>query len=142
MRVTGRATDKRAKHPIENASVVEIGVGWDLINSLTFSMLGAKEILAFDHVPHARFERARQIVDGLAAMTAWLADLTGRQVVEGDRKISRRGLERPPSFMDDERSVDMTREELAVTRLAWVVRFPADPRRASHTLSFVVTSDR
>ncbi len=48
-----------------DATVVEIGTGWMPLNTLCLYLSGAKEIHTYDHVPHLRFEIARNTVSAL-----------------------------------------------------------------------------
>ncbi len=63
--------------PIEGAVVVELGAGWDLINSIVFSILGAKRVYAFDHVAHARYAVIMQVVESLSSRIEDISQLTG-----------------------------------------------------------------
>jgi SAM-dependent methyltransferase len=57
--------------------VVEIGTGWDAINPLLLSSLGAGEIYTFDHLAHLRFGLVHRLVTQMAQQVRELADLTG-----------------------------------------------------------------
>lgn len=41
---------------IADREVLEIGSGWNCINALILSLLGARRVIATDHVPHARLQ--------------------------------------------------------------------------------------
>ncbi len=72
---------------IEGASIVDLGTGWDLICSVIFATLGARRIVACDHVPHARFEVVRQVVDALWLDIAGVAAITGESAEDLGRRL-------------------------------------------------------
>lgn len=47
-------------HPIKNAVVVEVGMGWDALPTLCLSGAGAKQVHTYDHEHHLRYELAVQ----------------------------------------------------------------------------------
>lgn len=48
---------------LEGLSVLEIGTGWDCINTLLFYFLGAKIIYTYDHVPHVRYKLLKEVIN-------------------------------------------------------------------------------
>ena len=85
---------------IEDASVLEVGAGWDLICSVIFSVLGARQIVACDHVPHARFEIVQQVVEAVGLDADRVVAITGRSREALERKLdSLRSCRDLPEFL-------------------------------------------
>ena len=54
--------------PLRNATVVEVGTGWELLDPLLMFIFGSREIHTYDHVRHLRFSIPRQIILQLHAI--------------------------------------------------------------------------
>jgi SAM-dependent methyltransferase len=62
---------------LEGKTVVEVGTGWDAINTLLLALFGAQAIYSYDHVRHVRFSSLRNVLTVLDAMTAEIAEAAG-----------------------------------------------------------------
>jgi len=65
---------------LTGAVVIDTGCGWDLISSIIFSLLGAKKIIACDHVAHVRYDLVSQVIQFLIEDIEEISDLTGIEV--------------------------------------------------------------
>ena len=62
---------------LEGKTVVEVGTGWDAINTILLALFGARPIYSYDHVRHVRFPSLRNVLTELNSMTAELAEVAG-----------------------------------------------------------------
>jgi len=53
--------------PIESATVVEVGTGWDALPTIMLYAAGARHIHTYDHIRHLRAELVRAAARKLAA---------------------------------------------------------------------------
>ncbi|ABC62501.1 hypothetical protein ELI_02045 [Erythrobacter litoralis HTCC2594] len=70
-----RALDER--HPLEGATVVEIGPGWQGLGTLLLHLFGAAKIIAFDHQPHFRRRLFDSLVETAEASIEALSNASG-----------------------------------------------------------------
>lgn len=64
--------------PLESATVVEIGTGWEPHSALLLHLLGARVVHTYDHVRHLRFPLLRLVVASMIDQADEVADLLGR----------------------------------------------------------------
>ena len=57
----------------EGATVLEVGTGWEPTATILVYLMGATQVLTYDHVRHLRFACARQVVEQIAGQTESLA---------------------------------------------------------------------
>ena len=50
---------------LDGASVVEVGTGWDAINAIMLSLLGANTVYTFDHVRHVRRAEVAKTIEAI-----------------------------------------------------------------------------
>jgi SAM-dependent methyltransferase len=50
---------------LDEATVVEVGTGWDAINSIMLTLLGAKTVYTFDHLRHVRLPEVVNVLDAI-----------------------------------------------------------------------------
>ena len=61
--------ERLLKHTaLKDATVVEVGTGWDLLNPLLMFVLGAREIYTYDHMRHLRFAIPKAIIQQMAGL--------------------------------------------------------------------------
>jgi hypothetical protein len=61
---------------VEGKTIVEVGTGWDAINALMLSWMGAAKIYTYDHVAHARFHLVQTLVQEMVALADEVAAAT------------------------------------------------------------------
>jgi hypothetical protein len=61
---------------VQNASVVEIGTGWQPIYSLLIYLLGARIIYSYDHVRHVRFDLTTMIIQCIEKSMDEISEIT------------------------------------------------------------------
>jgi hypothetical protein len=62
---------------LEGKTVVEVGTGWDAINTVLLALFGARQIYSYDHVRHLRFPSIRNVLNELNSMASEFADGAG-----------------------------------------------------------------
>src|SRR5207244_9176295 len=62
---------------LEGKTVVEVGTGWDAINTVLLALFGAQAIYSYDHVRHLRFQSIRKVLTELNSMVSELAGVSG-----------------------------------------------------------------
>ena len=60
---------------IDGKIVVEVGTGWDAINTVVLVLFGAQQIYTYDHVRHLRFHLIRDVLTELNSMSSEFAKL-------------------------------------------------------------------
>ena len=116
---------------IEGASILEVGAGWDLICSVIFSALGARRIVACDHVPHARFEIAQQVVEAISLEADQVVALTGcTRAVLDSRLENLKDSKDLPEFL--------RRANIVYKAPSSIEDLPADDRSIDILFSFAV----
>ena len=50
---------------LDGATVVEVGTGWNAINPLMLSLLGAHTVYTFDHVRHIRYSEVKHVIESI-----------------------------------------------------------------------------
>src|SRR5579863_8069372 len=53
---------------LKGKTVVEVGTGWDAINTVLLALFGARPIYSYDHVRHLRFLSIRNVLTELNSM--------------------------------------------------------------------------
>ena len=77
---------------VEGKTIVEVGTGWDAINALMLYWMGAARVYTYDHVPHARFNVIRTLVqemDVLADEVARVNAIPAALLSERARHLAR-----------------------------------------------------
>jgi SAM-dependent methyltransferase len=75
--------------PLEGATVVEIGTGWDALPTLMLYAAGADRIYTYDHVPHLRAGLVASVVRILASQTEIVANFVGSAPAAIETRLSR-----------------------------------------------------
>lgn len=79
-----------SKHlDVTGKSVVEIGTGWDAINSLMLYLFGARVVYTYDHVRHLRFDLAHKVAIQMRAAKPIIAEISGIDPPLLDERIAR-----------------------------------------------------
>jgi Methyltransferase domain len=87
-RVLGLTRFLSAHLDVNGKVVVEIGTGWDAVNTLMLYVFGARTIYTYDHVPHLRFDLAMSVVRQVRQQLPEIVAISGM-----DRAILRNRVE-------------------------------------------------
>ena len=69
-------------HPVRDAVILELGTGWGAINAVLLSLLGAKVVIATDHLRHLRHKTFVDTLRGIRARADLVAEAAGRTETE------------------------------------------------------------
>jgi len=72
---------------LEGKTVVEVGTGWDAINTVLLALFGVRRIYSYDHVRHLRFQPIRKVLTELNSMASEIADVAGLPEVTFRRRL-------------------------------------------------------
>jgi hypothetical protein len=75
--------------PLENATVVEIGTGWEPICSVLLHLMGVSLCHTYDHVPHVRYELVRILLRSIEKLLDDISKITSIPLAVLEERLSR-----------------------------------------------------
>jgi SAM-dependent methyltransferase len=115
-RVLGLAQFLSSQLDLNSKAIVEVGTGWDAVNTLMLYLFGAHRIYTYDHVRHLRFDLAMSVVRQIHECLPEIAKVTG---------IDETVLQRRVEKLDSARDLDSLLSQAGITYVA-----PGDAARS------------